>query len=202
MTVFTPLAIAGRMLEDDKMLVEHIRNHPATIHRALKAIAETFVKYAQEVRNAGADGLFFASTQWASSNLITWKEYEEFGVQYDLQVIKATERDSLNLFHICDSNNYLSQLAKIDYNCRMYNWDGDDPTNIQIDRAYNLLSEKTLVGGVDHRGWLLKSEPEEIFFQMQRIKKYLDPRRVIIGPGCSIPPEVTNENLKILRENL
>jgi len=202
MTVFTPLAIAGRMVENDNLLVEHLRNHPDKIHRALKAITDTFVKYVQELRNAGADGIFFATTQWASSNLVTWKEYEEFGVPYDLEVIKASEKDSLNLFHVCSSNNYLSQLARIDYNCKMYNWDGDDPTNSPLDKAYELLKGKTLVGGVDHRGWLLKSEPDEIPYQMQRIKKYLDPRRVIIGPGCSIAPEVPKENLRAIRENL
>ena len=36
----------------------------------------------------------------------------------------------------------------------------------------------------------------------KRIKKYLDTRRVIIGPGCSIAPEVPRHNLKAVRENL
>lgn len=202
MTVFTPLAIAGRMVKDDQMLADHIQSHPDKIHRALRAITDTFIKYVQELRNAGADGLFYATTKWASSNLITWPEYEEFGVPYDLEVIRAAEKDSLNLFHVCSSNNYLSQLAKIDYNAKMYNWDGDDPTNTQLDKAYELLEGKALVGGVDHSGWLLKSEPEEIVPQMNRIKKYLDPGRVIIGPGCSIAAEVPRNNLKLVRENL
>jgi uroporphyrinogen decarboxylase len=190
------------MVGDDNLLVEHLRHQPDKIHQALRAITDTFIKFVQELRHAGADGIFFATTQWASSNLITWNEYEEFGVPYDLEVIKATEKDALNLFHVCSSNNYLNQLAKIDYNCRMYNWDGDEPTNYPLDKCYDLLNGKTLVGGVDHSGWLLKSEPEEIPFQMQRIKKYLDPRRVIIGPGCSIAPEVSKENLRIIRDNL
>ena len=202
MTVFTPLSIAGRMIADSNLLVEHLRHHPDKIHQALRAITETFKKYVQELRNAGADGIFFATTKWASSNLITWPEYEEFGVPYDLELIKATEDDSLNLFHVCASNNYLSQLAKIDYNCKMYNWDSDDPTNFQLDKSYDILKGKALVGGVDHSGWLLKSNPEEIPFQMQRIKKYLDPARVIIGPGCTFAPEVPIENLKQIRNNL
>jgi len=202
MTVFTPLAVAGRMVEDDQMLVEHIHAHPEKIHRALRAITDTFIKYVQELRNAGADGIFFATTQWASSNLISWNEYQKFGLPYDLEVIRAAEKDALNLFHVCSSNNYLSQLAKIDYHCKMYNWDGDDPTNQPIDQAYDMLPGKTLVGGVDHRGWLLKSEPREILYQMDRIKSRLDPARVIIGPGCSIAPEITKENLQMIRDNL
>ncbi len=202
MTVFTPLAIAGRMVEDDNLLVEHLRNHPDEIHGALRAIADTFKQYVQELRNAGADGIFFATTQWASSGLITWKEYEEFGVPYDLEVVKATEKSALNLFHVCSSYNYLNQLAKIDYNCKMYNWDGEDPTNFQLDKAYELLKGKALVGGVDHSGWLSKSDPAEIPYQMQRIKKYLDPSRVIIGPGCAFDPEVSGDNLRMIRGHL
>src|SRR5574341_588967 len=71
MTIFTPLAVAGRMVEDDHLLVEHLRQHPDKIHRALRSITDTFKKFVEEVRNAGADGVFFATTQWASSNLIT-----------------------------------------------------------------------------------------------------------------------------------
>lgn len=202
MTVFTPLAVAGRLIEDNNHLAEQIRSHPDKIHNALRNITDTFVLFVQELRNAGADGLFFATTDWGASNLISWNEYEEFGVPYDLEVIQSAGDDSLNLFHVCQSNNFLKELSTIDYNCKMYNWDGDDPTNIPLDKAYDLLPGKTLVGGVDHRGWLLHSEPDEILHQFNRVKKLLDPARVIIGPGCSVAPEVSRDNLRIIRENL
>ena len=94
------------------------------------------------------------------------------------------------------------QLSEIDYHCRLYNWDSDDPTNTPLDKAYDLLPGRTLVGGVDRNGWLLHSTPQEISNQMKRLTAAHDPSRVIIGPGCSVPPEVPMENFKAVRENL
>ncbi len=202
MTVFTPLAIAGRMVADRQMLVEHLRAEPERIHRALEAITKTFTAFATEIRNAGADGLFYATTQWAAKETITWDEYKVFGTPYDLRVIEGADQDALNLFHVCASENYLQQLAPIDYHCRLYNWDSDDPTNTPLDKAYDLLPGKTLVGGVDQKGWLLHSSPEEVINQIKKLKAAHDPSRLIIGPGCSVPPEVRLDNFQAIREHL
>jgi hypothetical protein len=80
--------------------------------------------------------------------MITWDEYQRFGLPYDHRVIEATEENAINLFHICGSSNYLKQLAEIEYHCQLYNWDCDDATNCPLDKAYDLLPGKTLVGGV------------------------------------------------------
>ncbi len=202
MTVFTPLAIAGRMVEHDEMLAKQIHEHPEKIRPALEAITQTFELFASELRNAGADGLFFATTQWGASNLISWDEYKEFGVPYDLRVIKAAGDDAMNLLHICSTHAFLKEIVALKYPFIMLNWDSDHPTNMPLDKAVDQFPDKTLVGGVDHNGWLLNSSPEEIRHKMPQVKDKYDPSRVIIGPGCSIPPEVPMENLKAIRESL
>jgi len=95
MTVFTPLAIAGRMVENDQTLADHMRQAPEIVESALRAITETFARFVSELRNAGADGIFFATTQWAASEYMTWPEYQKFGLPHDLQVIRAAESDAL-----------------------------------------------------------------------------------------------------------
>jgi len=202
MTVFTPLAVAGRMVDDDQLLADHLAKYPEKVHRALRAITDTFKAFVIELRNAGADGLFYATTQWAASNLITWDQYQEFGVPYDLEVVEAIGDDTINLFHVCSSCNFLKELAGIDYNAAMYNWDSDDPTNLPLDKGIELLADKTVVGGVDRDGWLLNSNSQEIAYKIDRIKNDNDPSRLIIGPGCSIPPEVPLENLQAIRDRL
>ncbi len=202
MTVFTPLAIAGRMIEDNHALAGFIREAPDKVHACLRAITDTFKNYVGELRNAGADGLFFATTHYATSDMLTWEEYKEFGVPYDLEVIGAAEDDAMNLFHICGSNNYLKEIKDLNYPVMMYNWDDSDPTNVPLDKAYDLIPDKALVGGVDRNGWLLKSTAEEVGFQIERILAKHDPSRIIVGPGCSIPPEVPMPNLQAIRERL
>lgn len=202
MTVFTPLAIAGRMVENDQTLADHLHTHPEKVESALQSITETFCDFVSELRNAGADGIFFATTQWASSNLISWEDYQRFGVPYDLKVIEAAGDDAINLFHVCSSNNFLKELSSIDYHCQMYNWDSDDPTNLPLDSGSDLLSDKAVVGGVDRNGWLLQATPEEIGWQIDRLKDMFPPGQIIIGPGCSIAPEVPDQNLQAIRDKL
>ncbi len=202
MTVFTPLAIAGRMVPDNSMLVEHMRTAPERVLPAIQAITETFVRYVAELRNAGADGLFFATTHWASKDMLSWDEYQRFGVPYDLRVIEAAGDEALNLFHVCGSNNYLKELSQLDYRSTLVNWDSADPTNLPLDKAEVLIPQKVLVGGVDHRGWLIHGEAQEIPFLVDGLKNRHDPRRVIIGPGCAIEPETPMENLQAIRDRL
>jgi len=202
MTVFTPLAIAGRMVERHETLVDHIRKAPELVETGLRAITDTFRRFVSELRNAGADGLFFATTQWAGSDMITWEEYQRFGVPFDLEVIRAAEADALNLLHVCSSNNYLKELAQLDYHAAMYNWEANDPTNLPLDKADSILKDKVMVGGVDHNGWLWHSEPTEIRYKIDELKERFEPTRLIIGPGCSIPPEIPFANLHAVRERL
>ncbi len=202
MTVFSPLSIAGRLVPNHQMLVDHLRSEPEKVERGLDAITQTFSVYANELRNAGADGLFFATTHWASSDLITWEEYQQFGIPYDLEVIRGAEIDAINLLHICDTNNFLEQLAEYDYQAAMYNWDSHNPTNLPIDRAYDLLGDRTIVGGVDDKGWLLHGDVDEVRHQTKEVQKKHDMSRLILGPDCAIEPEVPMENLKAIRERL
>ncbi len=199
MTVFTPLSIAGWLVSEPQVLLDHLHRAPEKVEQALRAITTTFVRFTAEVRNAGADGLFFATTLWASRNMLTWEEYRRFGVAHDLEVIKAAEDDAINLLHVCSSQNFLKQLSEIDYHCHLYNWDSDEATNVTLDAGYDLLPGKTLVGGVDRRGWLLKGTADEAAHRVDDLMIKHDSNRLVVGPGCAVPPEVPPENLLAVR---
>ncbi len=202
MTVFTPLSLAGRMVPDRQLLLSHLRSDPARIHAVLRAITDTFVRFVSELRNAGADGFFFATTHWASADLLTWPEYEQFGLPYDLEVIRAAEADAINLLHVCGSNNFLAELMKQPYPAQMVNWDSSDPTNLPLDKARELFPDKTLVGGVDYRGWLRRSRPDEMPHFIHELKRQYDSARLIIAPGCAVEPGTDMNNLRAIRQHL
>jgi uroporphyrinogen decarboxylase len=202
MTIFTPLSVAGRLVPERQMLVDHLESHPHLVEQALAAITDTFTRFATELRNAGADGIFYATTHWASADKLTWEQYEQFGLPYDLPVIEAAGKDALNILHVCSTSNYLSRLVEHDYKTRMVNWDHSHPTNLPLDRAAEELPGWTLVGGVDHEGWLRHSSPQEIAFQIQRLKSQFDPARLIIAPGCAVDPSVPMDAYRAIRESL
>ncbi len=84
----------------------------------------------------------------------------------------------------------------------MLNWDSEDPTNLPLDKSYSFIGNKIIIGGVDHTGWLRYGTPEEIKYKIRELKDKYEPSRLIIGPGCAIPPEVPMENLQALKESL
>ena len=72
-TVFSPLSVAGRLAGGEVAAVrDWMEREPALLEGALGAIAETLAEYAAACLDAGAAGIFFATTEWATrNNLLT-----------------------------------------------------------------------------------------------------------------------------------
>jgi uroporphyrinogen decarboxylase len=166
----------------------------------MEAITQTFEKYAVEIRNAGADGLFYATLEWASEDLIRYEQYAGWCRPLDLRIIKAAGNDALNILHVCAGNNFLKELS--DYPVQFVNWEDANPTNINLDDSYKFLGEKVAIAGLDHKGWLWHAGPEEIATEVNKIKSRMKNRRFIFGPGCAVEPEISYANQKAVRDNL
>ncbi len=198
-TVFTPLSIAGDLVEDEIMLIRDLRENPKIIHQALEIITSSFEKFVVEVLNTGASGIFLATTQWASADYITREEYLEFGKPYDLRILKAAQEAQLNILHVCEPNNFLELF--VDYPVGIVNWDSSDPTNLTLEKGAELL-QKVVMGGIDHKVELLQNNPDKILQKACRLKEGMKNQRWILGPGCTFEPSVPEENLKALREEV
>ncbi|MEE8577309.1 MAG: uroporphyrinogen decarboxylase family protein [candidate division Zixibacteria bacterium] len=202
MTVFTPLSIAGRLVEERSLLLEHLREAPQKVESAVKAICETFTAFSSELRNAGADGLFYATTHWATSDKFSWDEYKRLALPYDLKVIQATGDDAINLLHICSSNCFLYEMAAIDHRCQLLNWDATDPSNPSIADAGKRITNMVMAGGIEYGESFSKSTAKEVADSIEDFKSTHDPARAIIAPGCAVDPSVPTENLMAIRERL
>lgn len=200
MTIFNPLGVARYLVGDTEKLKEHIDKDPRRITTALENITETFKRFSVECLNAGADGIFFATLEWASSDNMTYDDYMKYGRPYDLKILKAVQESRFNMLHVCHTNNYLKQLA--DYPAALINWDSSHPTNPSVEQAFEFVGDKTIVAGVDDRGWLWHSRPDEIAREIGRLKEKQAGRRFIFGPSCAIAPELPYDNLRAMRRAL
>ncbi len=200
MTIFSPFSIAGDLVSDGKMLIEHLTEDPVRVTYALENITVTFENYIAELFNAGIDGIFFATTEWASADMITYKDYSKFARPYDLRILKSAKAGSLNLLHVCGKNNFLKELS--DYPAALVNWECYDPTNLNLDDGLQLMKDKTVVGGIDHTGWLTHATPAEIKYEMTRLTNRYAGQKIIFGPGCTIEPNIREENIKAVRYDL
>ena len=198
MTVFNPISIVGRLVESEGTLVEQMRHHPDRIHSALEVITQTFCSYVSEILNAGADGIFFATTSWATTDLITSEEYAEFGRPYDLRVLNAAKDAWFNVLHVCRSHNMLRDL--IDYPVQAFNWDTQDATNHSLEQARTFTS-KPLIGGIS-RETLLNGEPGSVADEVNEAIAQTEGRSFMIGSTCSISPRCPETNLEALRKSI
>ncbi|MFC1935285.1 uroporphyrinogen decarboxylase family protein [Chloroflexota bacterium] len=197
MTVFNPISLAGRLVESQDVMLQHLREHPKEVHAALEVITESYRAFVTECLNEGADGIFFATTAWATYDVLTDEEYQEFGRPYDLRVLEAAKDAEFNILHVCRSNNMLQALA--DYPAiHALNWDARDTTNPSLESARK-LTNRPLIGGVS-RETLLNGTPEAVAQEVRDAIAQTGGRGFMVGPGCSISPRCPEENLRALQE--
>ncbi|MGQ9631762.1 MAG: uroporphyrinogen decarboxylase family protein [bacterium] len=195
-TIFNPISVAGDLVKDDDQLVRDIREHPEDVRSALDAIAETFSNFALACLDAGASGIFFATTSFASRNTLKDSEYAEFGRPYDLRLLDAVkDRAELVILHVCSENNMLESL--LDYPVHAINWATTESTNPKLDEILKRWP-RAVIGGVDYKSSILRKE--KALEEARRAREMTGGRRWILGAGCTIPPETPEENLRELRK--
>jgi uroporphyrinogen decarboxylase len=196
MTVFTPLSIALRLVNDAGKLVQWINEAPSQLHHGLEVIAETFANFSRACLDAGAGGVFFATTDCASSDLLSPEQYDVFGRTYDLMVLDAVSDAEFNILHVCKSNNLLHHL--LDYPVHAVNWDATDQTNPTL-RDIAKRTDKTIIGGVNHTKHLLAGSPKMILSDAHDACNETGGKKWMLGGGCTFSPQVSESNLMALR---
>lgn len=194
-TIFNPLSIAADLVADEQQILDDMQNNPQALKDALEVITETFVNFAHECVKAGASGIFFATTDWASRDRLNEEQWDEWARPYDLRVLKAVEGAPFNVLHVCKNNNLLYHLA--DYPVQAVNWAVGSPGNPSL-RDVQLNTDKTVIGGYKNET-LRDSTPAQITAEARLAREQTGGRRWILGPACSIPVDCPEENVRAAR---
>ncbi len=197
-TIFSPLYSAGN-LAGERMLSD-LRAQPDVLHRALKAITETTIRFAVSSLNAGADAIFFA-TQMATRHVVNEDEFGEFGERYDLQVLEAIRaaKPDFMLLHIHGLDIYFDRLAR--WNVDMINWH-DRRTAPSLREAREILSreaaknDKVLLGGINEWDTLGKGTRDAVIAEARDAIVETGGRGFVLGAGGVIPVDAPEENVR------
>src|SRR5215475_8172828 len=92
-------------------LVDHLQSHPGLVRRALEAVTSVYERYVRAVLAAGADGIFLATVDWASRDLMSPERYREWARPGDLRLLAAAASAPFNVLHVCRRNNLLPEMA-------------------------------------------------------------------------------------------
>lgn len=206
-TVFSPLTVllflAGRGFYINHTI--HGSKQPITLqqlftdykflaHQALQAIAETVAEYAQATIDAGAAGLFYATTGTAHYQLFSKDQFEEFSTKYDFIILDAI-RDSQTILHTCGE--YADPTRFNDYPIKGISWDTLAKGNPSLSETFN----HTKVGGVDHQ--LFKQGNEQLIYeQTVAALNTMTDQPFLLAPNCAVPPDASEESLLAFKRAL
>jgi uroporphyrinogen decarboxylase len=196
-TVFTPLAVLGEMVETPPELRAHLDSHPDLVRGALEAVTATFVPFVREVIRAGADGIYFATVDWASADLLTPAAHREWSRPFDLRVLAAAAGAPCNVLHVCGSRNLLFELG--DYPVAAFSWAATDPTNPTLAEGAARLGA-AVMGGISQEGALLTGDEAAVRAEYEAGLRATGGRRWLVAPGCSIRPTTPPANLLAVRD--
>jgi len=192
-TVFSPLSVVARLANDRDPVRRWMSEAPDALHAALAAVTETLAAYSRASLDVGADGVFFATTEWATRDACTPEQYATFGRRYDLRVLEAVRGAPMNVLHVCRPNNMVEEL--LDYPVAAVNWAVHAPQNRSLAEVQS-KTDKAVVGGVDERHALLQGSPDDVRAQVREALRATGGRRFLLAAGCAISPQTPPENIR------
>lgn len=194
-TIFGPLNSAHNLAGE--RLFGDLRTNPSAVERAVRAIAETTIRFATESLRAGATGIFFA-TQMATPKYMTLDEFRRFSEPTDRQVLEAisAEKPDVVLLHIHGLDIYFDEL--LDWPADIVNWH-DRRTLPTLAQARGLEQKagktRALLGGLDEWKTMTNGTPEAVQAEARDAVAHTNGRSFILGAGCVIPVDTPEQNI-------
>jgi uroporphyrinogen decarboxylase len=193
-TIFNPLTQAKNLVGKENLLA-HLRQHPAAVRVGLEIITATTVHFIEAARKRGIAGIFLA-VQHASYDVMSEREYEEFGVPFDLRLLEAADGLWLNVLHLHGNRVMFDILAG--YPVQVVNWH-DRETPPTLEEAQSRVKGAVL-GGLTQWNTMLRGTPGEVCREAEDAIRQTGGRRFILGTGCVTPITAPWANLRAARQ--
>lgn len=200
-TVFSPLTVAAHLVENDpKQMLRALHDQPHEVKSALARITDAVIDLSRASIEAGAAGIFFAITQWASIDTMPEDEYREVALPYDQRVLASLPPAAwFNVVHLCGPNLHFGLINEMPSHA--VSWSIHDSGNPTLAEGIK-VSGRAVMGGVAQKTSLIEGPREDVVGQVRAAASANEGRAVIVAPGCSIPPEAPDENLQLVAETM
>ena len=192
-TIFNPLSQAKNLVGKENLSV-HLRQTPEFAIKALNAITETTIEFIRAAIQIGIDGIFFA-VQHAQANLLSPAEYDEFGIPFDLEILKEVKDLWLNVAHLHGKDVYFGKISQ--YPVDVINWhDLETPPDLHTGK---LLFPGAVCGGLRQWETLVYGTPEKVTEEANQAMELAGSERFILGTGCVLPITAPHTNIMAAR---
>jgi uroporphyrinogen decarboxylase len=195
-TIFNPLSQAKNLVSRDLLSV-HIRLYPEAVHKGLQVITETTLRFIEEAKKTGIDGIFYA-VQHAQYGLFSQAEFSEFSLAYDLALLNSASPMWLNMLHLHGENVMFDLAAS--YPVQVINWH-DRHTSPDIASARQLYPG-VLCGGLRRTETMVLGTPEHVRTEAYQAILATEGKKFILGTGCVVPITAPYGNLMAARQSV
>ncbi|MGH7903337.1 MAG: uroporphyrinogen decarboxylase family protein [Candidatus Dormibacteraceae bacterium] len=198
-TVFSPITVATYLAggSEDRVLAD-LRAHPDAVRPALDRIADLLVDFGLRSVRAGAAGVFYAVSGYASADVMPLDEYRAVALPHDLRILSALPSDAwCNVLHLCGSRLHFEIAAEVP--AQAVSWSIANPGNPTLAEGRE-ISGKAVLGGLGHKTTLVSGSADEIAAEVRAAIEDTGGRGLLIGPGCSVSPWAPVANLARLAE--
>ena len=193
-TVFSPITVAGYLVGKSKSrVVRELRKNPELVGPALDRIAEALVDFSRRSVEAGAAGIFYAISGYASKDAMAESVYRELLLPYDVNVLRQLPTEAwFNVVHLCGSNLNFG-LAR-DLPAQAISWSVHNQGNPSLVQGRE-ISGRPVMGGLGQRASLLYGPPAEVEAEARNAVEETGGRGLLLAPGCSVPTRAKDANL-------
>jgi uroporphyrinogen decarboxylase len=196
-TVFSPISVASYLVaRENRRLVRELRAHPDVVLPALEKIGDALIDFSRKSVEAGAAGVFYAISGFATPNAMPAAVYEELLLPLDLRILEALPPQAwFNVLHLCGSRVTMEVGRRLPVQAVSYSIHNQGNPSLGEARR---LTGKTVMGGLEQRRALVGGPPEEIQRQAREAIASTGGRGLLLAPGCSVPPQAPDVNLRAM----
>lgn len=175
---------------------------PELVAQALEVIAEDLVTLVTKIlAETTIDGIYL-SVQNVQDSRITKETYETVIQPSDLKVLEAANKSGgQNILHICGYEGAKNDLNLYqNYPAAAVNW-AVGPEDVSLIEGQKFF-DKTVIGGFENssRGLLYQGSPAKIQGAVEELLKNAGTTGIILGADCTVPSDISLENLEAVRQ--
>ena len=199
-TVFSPLSVGSYLVgRENRRLVREMRANPDVVLPALGRIVDALIDFSRRSVEAGAAGIFYAISGFATPDSMPVAVYEELALPLDRRILESLPADAwFNVLHLCGSHVNMDVARKLPVQAVSYSIHNQG--NPALGEARR-LSGKAVMGGLEQRRVLVGGPPDAIVDQVRKAIAATDGGRgLLLAPGCSVPPQAPDANLRAMME--